>query len=125
MVRGGVRENPSAQRPPAQQQATESKGAKEYRAFASEILASSYNDLGVIRAKASNFAEAAELFKQAGAWNPHLAGLDRNWGLAAYRAELYSHAIPPPGRPVVGPSREYLVPQLLRISYFLAENFFQ
>ncbi len=123
MVRGGVQENPSAQRPPAPQQATESKGAKEYRAFASEILASSYNDLGVIRAKASNFAEAAELFKQAGAWNPDLAGLDRNWGLAAYRAELYSDAIPPLERQLVAHPGDHLVRQLLGISYFIAENF--
>src|SRR5258708_8055059 len=123
MVRGGVRENPSAQRPPAQQQATESKGAKEYRAFASEILASSYNDLGVIRAKASNFAEAAELFKQAGAWNPDLAGLDRNWGLAPYRAGLYSDAIPPLQRPFVAHPGAHLFPPLLWITHFIPANF--
>ena len=95
MVQGGVQENLAAQRPPAPQQAAESKAAKEYRAFASEILASSYNDLGGMRAKASNFSDAAELFKQAAIWRPALPGLDRNWGLAAYRAELYSEAIPP------------------------------
>jgi len=123
MMRGGVQENPSAQRPPAPQQATESKAAKEYRAFASEILASSYNDLGVMRAKASNFANAAEFFKQAGAWNPALAGLDRNWGLAAYRAELYSEAVLPLERQLAAHPDDHLVRQLLGISYFIAENF--
>src|SRR6266478_368475 len=73
----------------------ESKEAQEYRAFAAEILASSYNDLGVMRAKNSQFAEAAEYFKQAAAWNPALPGLDRNWGFATYRAEMYSEAVPP------------------------------
>ena len=123
MVRGGVQENPSAQRPPAPQPATESKAGKEYRAFASEILASSYNDLGVMRAKTSNFAEAAELFKQAGAWNPALAGLDRNWGLAAYRAELYPEAVPPLERQLAAHPDDQLVRQLLGISYFVAENY--
>ena len=123
MMRGGIQENPSAQRPPAPQQATESKSAKEYRAFASEILASSYNDLGVMRAQASNFADAAEFFKQAAAWNSALAGLDRNWGLAAYRAERYSEAIPPLERQLAAHPDDRLVRQLLGISYFIAENF--
>lgn len=123
MVQGGVQENPSARRPPAPEQATESKAGKEYRAFASEILASSFNDLGVMRAKASKFADAAELFKQAGAWNPALPGLDRNWGLAAYRAELYSEAVPPLERQLAAYPDDHLVRQLLGISYFIAENF--
>jgi tetratricopeptide (TPR) repeat protein len=123
MVQGGVQENPAAPRTPAPQQATESKAAKEYRAFASEILASSYNDLGVMRAKASNFADAAEFFKQAGAWKPALAGLDRNWGLAAYRAELYSEAIPPLERQLAASPTDNFVRQLLGLSYFLTDNF--
>jgi tetratricopeptide (TPR) repeat protein len=79
----------------ASQPAAESPAARRYRAFASEILASSYNDLGVMRAKDAKFAEAADLFKNAQQWNPALPSLDRNWGLAAYRAENYSEAIPP------------------------------
>lgn len=63
MMREGV-ENPGSQQlqMPAPQP-TESKAAKQYRTFVVEILASSHNDLGVMRAKASNFSEAAELFK--------------------------------------------------------------
>ncbi len=123
MVQGGVQENPAAQRPPAPRQAAESKAAKEYRSFASEILASSYNDLGVMRAKASNFAEAAEFFKQASAWKPALPGIDRNWGLAAYRAELYSEAIPPLERQLTASPDDNFVRQLLGLSYFLTDNF--
>ena len=122
MVQGGVPEN-SAIQPPAANQATESKAAKEYRAFASEILASSYNDLGVMRAKKSSFVDAAELFKQAGAWQPALPGLDRNWGLAAYRAQLYSEAIPPLVRQLAAAPDDNFVRQLLGLSYFLNDNF--
>ena len=123
MVQDGVQGSPAAHRPPAPRQAAESKAAKEYRSFASEILASSYNDLGVMRAKASNFAEAAEFFKQASAWQPALPGLDRNWGLAAYRAELYSEAIPPLDRQLAASPDDNFVRQLLGLSYFLTDNF--
>jgi tetratricopeptide (TPR) repeat protein len=123
MVQGGVHESPATQSPPAPQQAAESKAAKEYRHFASEILASSYNDLGVLRAQTSNFAEAAEFFKQASTWKPALPGIDRNWGLAAYRAELYSEAIPPLERHLTASPNDNFVRQLLGLSYFLTDNF--
>jgi tetratricopeptide (TPR) repeat protein len=123
MVQGGVQENPAAQPPSAPQPAAESKASKEYRAFASEILASSYNDLGVMRAKASNFSDASAYFKQAAAWKPGLPGLDRNWGLASYRAELYAEAIPPLERRLAAAPDDAFVRQLLGLSYFAADNF--
>src|SRR6267142_1387482 len=123
MMQGGVQENPAAQPPSAPQPAAESKASKEYRAFASEILASAYNDLGVMRAKASNFSDAAEFFKQAAAWKPALPGLDRNWGLASYRAELYAEAIPPLERRLAAAPDDAFVRQLLGLSYFATDNF--
>ncbi len=123
MMQGGVPENPAVQRPPAAQQAVESKAAKDYRSFVAEILASSYNDLGVMRAKASNFVDASGYFKQAAAWQPKLPGLDRNWGLASYRAQLYSEAIPPLERHLATSSDDDFVRQLLGLSYFLTDNF--
>jgi tetratricopeptide (TPR) repeat protein len=122
MAQGGLPAAPSASGP-ASQSAPESAPAKQYRAFASEILASSYNDLGVMRAKASKFAEAAEFFKQAHTWNPALPGLDRNWGFAAYRAEMYSDAIPPLDRQLAAHPDDAFVRQILALSYFDQENF--
>src|SRR2546429_1246495 len=124
MVQGGMQENPAVQQTRAAQQAVvEPKEAKQYRTFASEILASSYNDLGVMRAKASNFKEASEFLKQAAAWKPDLPGLDRNWGLTAYRAELYSDAVPPLERQLAAHPDDRLARQLLGMSYFLTDNF--
>ena len=123
MMQGGVQENPAAQRPPAAQQAVESKAAKEYHAFAAEILASSYNDLGVMRAKDSKFAEAAGFLKQAAAWKADLPGLDRNWGLASYRAELYSEAIPPLERQLISHPDDVFVRRFLGLSYFATDNY--
>jgi tetratricopeptide (TPR) repeat protein len=103
--------------------AVESQAAKQYRVLASEILASSYNDLGVMRAKTAQFAEAAEYFKQAHTWNPALPGLDRNYGFAAYRAEQYSEAIPPLERQLSAHPDDAFVRQLLGLSYFDVENY--
>jgi len=125
MAQGGMPGNSIAapQTPAAQQTVVEPKEAKQYRAFVAEILASSYNDLGVMRAKASNFKEASEFFKQAAAWKPDLPGLDRNWGLAAYRAELYSDAISPLEHRLAAAPDDVLVRKLLGLSYFATDNF--
>jgi tetratricopeptide (TPR) repeat protein len=124
MVQGGIPANtPASGLPPTVQQVSESKAAKQYRAFVAEILSSAYNDLGVMHAKNSKFAEAAEFFRQAATWNPALPGVDRNWGLASYRAELYSDAVSPLERQLLGHPDDHLVRQLLGMSYFLTENF--
>jgi len=101
----------------------EAPEARDYRAFVAEILSSSYNDLGVMRAKASNFTEASEYFKQAAVWQPSLPGLDRNWGMASYRAQLYSEAIPPLERQLAASPGDTFVRQLLGLSYFMTDHF--
>src|SRR5438874_10598952 len=92
MIQQGLPGGPAAKQPAL---AKETEAARQYRVFVAEILGSSYNDLGVIRAKSSKFPEAAEFFRQASTWKPELLGLDRNWGLAAFRAELYAEAVLP------------------------------
>ncbi len=123
MVQGGVQESPETQKPPAPPTSVETKAAKDYRKFAGDILSSSYNDLGVMRAKNSNFTDAAEFFKQASAWNPALTGLDRNMGLACYRAQLYADAIPPLERQLTAVPGDSIIRQLLALSYFLTDNY--
>jgi tetratricopeptide (TPR) repeat protein len=122
LAQGGVSSN--LEPPPAiVSQPKEPPAVKQYRTFASEILASSYNDLGVMRAKASKFGEAAEDFKQAAAWNPKLPGLDRNWGLAAFKAEQYSEASAPLERSLAANPEDAFVRQLLGLSYFIEEKY--
>ena len=118
MVQEGLPQTSNPDQPPP-----ESKEAKEYRAFASEILASSYNDLGVMRAQHSQFAEAAAFFKSAAEWNPTLPGLDRNWAFAAYRAELYADAVPPLERELAARPNDAFVRKLLGLSYFALKNY--
>jgi tetratricopeptide (TPR) repeat protein len=122
MAQGGVTSNLEPEPAPVHQP-KESPAARQYRTFASEILASSYNDLGVMRAKDSKFAAAAEFFKQAAVWNPNLPGLDRNWGFASFKAEQYSEAEPPLERFLAAHPDDAFVRQLLGLSYFIEEKY--
>jgi len=120
MIQQGLPAGAAAGHPAA---AKETEATKQYRAFVAEILGSSYNDLGVMRAKDSKFPEAAEFFKQAAAWKPALPGLDRNWGFACFRAELYSEAVPPLERQLRAHPDDAFVRQLLGLSYSVLENY--
>jgi tetratricopeptide (TPR) repeat protein len=120
MVQQGLPAAPAAKELPATR---EPEAAKQYRAFVGEILGSSYNDLGVMRAKVSKFSEAAEFFKQAAAWKSDLPGLDRNWGFASFRAELYSEAVPPLERQLRAHPDDSFIRQLLGLSYSVLENY--
>jgi tetratricopeptide (TPR) repeat protein len=115
MVQQGVAKQPAAPK--------ETEAAKQYRSFVGEILGSSYNDLGVMRAKDSRFPEAAEFFRQASAWKPDLPGLDRNWGLASFRAELYQEAVPSLERQLKMHPDDSFIRQVLGLSYSMLENY--
>lgn len=119
MIQQGLPAASASQQPAAR----ETGAARQYRSFVGEILASSYNDLGVMRAKDARFVEAAELFKQASAWQPDLPGLDRNWGLASFRAELYREAVPPLDRQLKGHPDDFFVRQVLGLSYSMLEDY--
>src|SRR5262249_35143618 len=101
----------------------EAEAVRQYRAFDPEILCRSYNDLGVMLGKESKFLEASEFFRQASQWKPDLAGLDRNWGLASFRAELYQEAVPPLEREVRAHPDDSFVRQVLGLSYSMLENY--
>jgi len=120
MLQHGV---PTASVPSKLPTQKETLATRQYRGFASEILASSYNDLGVMRAKLSKFSEAAEFFKQASKWKPDLPGLDRNWGFAGFRAGRYEEAVPPLERVLTSHPDDSFVRQLLGLSYSMSENY--
>ena len=119
MLRQGLPAAKVAEQPGA---AKETEGVKKYKAYVAEILGSSYNDLGVMRAKDGKFDEAAEFFRQAAAWKSDLPGLDRNWGLASFRAGLYAEAVTPLERQLKVHPDDTFVRQLLGLSYSMLEN---
>jgi tetratricopeptide (TPR) repeat protein len=121
MIQQGLPTSPANR--PSPSVAKETEATRQYRSFVGEILGSSYNDLGVMRAKASRFPEAAEFFKQAFAWKPDLPGVDRNWGLASFRAEHFAEAVPPLERQILARPDDAFIRQILGLSYFMLENY--
>src|ERR1700681_805112 len=66
-----------------------------YTKSVSVLLGQAYHNLGVIDARDSRYAQAAEEFSQAAKWDPSTPSLDRNWGVSAVRAEKYEEAAGP------------------------------
>lgn len=112
---------PLGSRPPVDRVAE--KKAQELRAALAEILANAYNNLGVIQARHEQYAVAADYFRQASRWKPDLQGLDRNWGLAGFRAQRFEEAIIPLTREVEHHPDDAKVRNALGVSYFMANQF--
>ncbi len=87
------------------------------------MIADAYNNLGVMVAGQKQFETAVTDFEQAGEWNPSLATLDRNWGMAAFYANQYSRAIPPLARELAAHPNNARVRAILGLSYFGTENY--
>jgi tetratricopeptide (TPR) repeat protein len=81
-------------------------------------LADSYNNLGVIAASDHAMAEALTSFERAYEWNPELAGLDTNWGRAAFQAGRYAEAVSPLARSLRSGGSDAETRSELAISYF-------
>src|SRR5580658_1476669 len=108
-------------RPPLS--AAEEKKAEQVRATLAEILANAYNNLGVIQARGEHYAPAADYFRNASQWKPDLPGLDRNWGLASFRAQRFEEAIAPLERQVASQPGDVKARDALGVSYFTVDKF--
>jgi len=108
-------------RPPLD--AAAEKEAQALRATLAEILANAYNNLGVIQARHEQYAQASDYFLKASRWRPDLQGLDRNWGLASFRAQRFEEAIGPLARQVARQPDDAKSRDALGLSYFMAGKF--
>lgn len=88
-----------------------------------QILANSYNNLGVIYAQGSRYSEAADLFAKAAKLGVPIADLDRNWATASFRASDYKTAIPPLQRRLHAHPKDTSARQMLAVCYFMTEDF--
>jgi tetratricopeptide (TPR) repeat protein len=89
----------------------------------SKLLGNAYNNLGVMDARNSLYKDAAEEFKQAELWDSSIPQLDRNFALAAFRAQLYSDAIGPLDRLVHNSPADQNLRQMLALSYYMTNRF--
>ena len=91
--------------------------------YYTQVVATAHNDVGLLRAQGQDFRGAFEQFRQAARWNPRLAGVDFNVGLAAYKAEMFKDAIPPLERELAARANNQQARQLLGMSYFVVEDY--
>ena len=96
---------------------------REYVAGLQEALGNAYHNLGVIHAQRAAYSEAAHLFAEAAKWSPGIKALDRNWGIASFRANQYEMAIDPLERHVRANPQDPSTRQMLALSYFMTKNY--
>ena len=95
----------------------------EYVAGLQEALGNAYHNLGVIHAQRGAYPEAANLFADAAKWSPGIKALDRNWGVASFRANQYEMAVGPLDRYVRANPQDPNTRQMLALSYFMTKNY--
>ena len=106
--------------PPDAQQAARVRRVKEEL---SEILAQAFHNLGVSAAQQGQLTLSLEQFGKAAEWKADLAGLDRNWGIVAFRAGRYESAIPVLFRQLKAHPDDALIRRMLGVSHYLTRNF--
>jgi len=96
----------------------------QYLVGLQEALGNAYHNLGVILAQRSAYPEAAHLFAEAAKWSPSsIKALDRNWGVASFRANQYEMAVDPLERYVHANPGDSNARQMLGLSYFMTKNY--
>jgi tetratricopeptide (TPR) repeat protein len=101
----------------------DAKAEAAYTKSVSLLLGQAYNNLGVIDARASRYARAAEEFPQAAKWEPSIPGLDRNWGIAAFRAEKHDKATAPLERELRRTPNDLSIREMLGLCYYMGDDF--
>jgi tetratricopeptide (TPR) repeat protein len=91
--------------------------------FYTKVIAAAHNNIGLLRAERLDFRAAADQFKLASKWDPQLDGLNFNWGLACYKAELYREALLPLENDLKAHPEKLATKQLLGLSYFMTDNY--
>lgn len=91
----------------------------------SEILAQAYHNLGVIAAQQGSIETALACFAAAAEWKPDFPGLNRNWGIIAFRSNQFDKAVVPLARHLKTNAEDALVRRMLGVSYYLTKNFKQ
>src|SRR5207237_476848 len=110
----------------AESNSTNARTAKELRdgeIYYSRVIATAHNEIGLLRADRGDFKAATEQFALAAKWDAQLEGLNFNWGLAAFKAELYREATSPLENELSAHPDNVQAKQLLGLSYFMLENY--
>jgi tetratricopeptide (TPR) repeat protein len=108
---------------PGDSERADDKAEAAYTKSVSLLLGQAFHNLGVIDARASRYAQAADEFSQAAKWEPSIPSLDRNWGVAAFRAEKYEQAAGPLERELRRTPNDRPIREILGICYYMTDKF--
>lgn len=93
--------------------------------FFTKVIGAAHNNIGLLKAQREDYRGAADQFRLASKWDPSLQGLNFNWGLACYKAELYQEALTPLQNELQANPENIAGKQLLGLSYFMTNNYAQ
>jgi tetratricopeptide (TPR) repeat protein len=96
---------------------------KKIKPYLSEVLAQAFHNLGVIAVQNNQPDSALENFASASEWKADFPGLDRNWGIVAFRAGQFDKAVVPLSRHLKVNPTDNLIRQMLGASYYFTKDF--
>ena len=96
---------------------------KALKLFLSKVIANAHNEIALLRADNKDFKAATERFTLAAKWDPQLVDLNYNWGLAAFKADLFKEAVTPLEKELKDHPTNVQARQLLGLSYFMLEDY--
>jgi len=93
------------------------------RSYLDETVAQAFHNLGVIEVQNGNLKESLARFEAAGRLMPKLPGLDRNWGIVAFRSGEFDKAVGPLSRQLNSDPKDDLVRQMLGTVHYFSKDF--
>src|SRR5262249_4516229 len=101
----------------------EKQQAEQEEKYVRHVLAASFNDLGTSEARSKKFGDPLSHSQQGTNWDPDIPGMNRNLGVAAFKAANSPAAIPALSRQLEENARDTAARQMLGISYFNSNDF--
>ena len=96
---------------------------QKVKTFLNDIIAQTYNNLGVIATLNNQMKEAIENFSAAYQWKPDFPNLSRNLGIVSFRAGEYEKAAVPLSRHLQTNPQDILIRKMLGSSYYFLKDF--
>ena len=118
---------PSAAKPasdkPKPLTVAESAALKRTRTQISSVVAQAFHNLAVIQQQGGNTEDSLAKFAAAYKWQPDFPGLDRNWGIVAFRANQFDKAIGPLSRHLKRQPADALTRRMLGLSLYFTKDY--
>ncbi|MEO6589234.1 MAG: tetratricopeptide repeat protein [Pyrinomonadaceae bacterium] len=93
------------------------------KTFLTEVIAQSYNNLGVIATQIGQLSQAIDNFSAAYSWKPEFPNLSRNLGIVSFQAGEFEKSVAPLARHLQANPQDVLIRKMLGSSYYFTRGF--